>query len=70
LPPNKQENSTDFINLEKNFSNKFVIIIEILLPNLLMKINMVMVMATDVIMDFGETEKDVHKKNSSVLTKK
>lgn len=59
----------DFINLEKNFSNKFVIIItEILPPNLLMEINMVM--ATDVIMDFGETEKDVHKKNSSVLTKK
>ena len=29
-----------------------------------------MAMATDVIMDFGETEKDVHKNNSSVLTKK
>jgi hypothetical protein len=54
--------------LEKNFSNKFVIITEILPPNLLMEINMGM--ATDVIMAFGETEKDVHKKNSSVLTKK
>lgn len=58
-----------FINLEKSFSNKCVItIIEILLHNLLMEIDTAMV--TDIIMDFGETEKDVHKKNSSVLTKK